>query len=69
MYASLAERRELREMREAVRSSVEALELCWSCQKVSECKARTIDDAPLVPLCPTCLHSIEGKSNLVWPGV
>jgi hypothetical protein len=72
MPTTKEERQELRSLRETVRYNIEALELCWSCQKISECESRLIDDGPTVRLCRHCLRTINvqssrGHKNPVWP--
>ena len=72
MYTSLTELDELHEMRENIRRSLKALELCWSCQRVSECEQDVVDDAAPVWLCAECrskVHAPEqaGSGSLLWP--
>lgn len=72
MQLTMAETEELIQMRENIRRSVDALELCWSCQRVSECEPATVDDGPPVWLCSDCatrsrvLHLGE-QGRLAWP--
>ena len=72
MYTSTAELDELSEMRENIRRSVQALELCWSCQRVSECEQRIVDDSAPVWLCRQCQSTLRvsgetGLGGLLWP--
>ena len=72
MYKSLTELDELNEMRENIRRTVEALEVCWSCQRVSECEQRSVDDSASVWLCPECFTRLDGAGrkppgSLRWP--
>ena len=72
MYTSVTELDELQEMRENIRRGVSALELCWSCQRVSECEQDVVDDAAPVWLCGECrrkLHAPEqtGRGSFFWP--
>lgn len=72
MYTSTAELDELIEMRENIRRSVQALELCWSCQRVCECEQRIVDDAAPVWLCRECQSTLPtagqtGPGGLLWP--
>ena len=74
MYTSQEERDELSEMREAVRYTVESLDLCWSCQRISECEFREIDDGPAVPLCRGCvaerdMQTGNNRAQTAWPAV
>jgi hypothetical protein len=72
MYTTSEERQKLTELRESVRSRVEALELCWSCQRISECDLRVIDDGPAVPICGACVPEIRTAatgSNPIWPAI
>ena len=72
MYASLTELDELHEMRENIRRSLDALELCWSCQRVSECEQDVVDDAAPVWLCAECRSKLRasepaGAGSQLWP--
>ena len=70
MYTSTDELEELEAMRENIRQSVAALELCWSCQRVSQCDIAMVDDAAPVWLCRDCqstLQSPEHLGELLWP--
>jgi hypothetical protein len=72
MQVTAAEVEELSQMRENIRRSVDALELCWSCQRVAECEPATVDDGPPVWLCNACAtslnsHTMDSKTELVWP--
>jgi hypothetical protein len=70
MQVSTIELDELHEMRENIRRSLAALELCWSCQRVSECEQGLVDDAAPVWLCRDCrekLHADAHPGALLWP--
>ena len=72
MQLSIAEFDELTQMRENIRRSVEALELCWSCQCVAECEPAPVDDGPPVWLCAGCATKARTPhgadlADLVWP--
>ncbi len=54
MMISLVERKELAGMRKNIIRNVNALEYCWCCQRVSECKPENFDDGPPVWLCGEC---------------
>src|SRR5689334_7280962 len=54
MQITITEFEELVHMRENIRRSVDALEMCWSCQKISECEPSTVDDGPPVWMCSEC---------------
>ena len=42
---------EMMEMRENIRRAVGSLEVCWRCQKVSECQKYILGNLVLVWLC------------------
>lgn len=74
MYASVAELEELVRMREEVRRSVEALEVCWLCQRVSDCEQHPVDDGPPVWLCCACQEKLRAQRQkapgpVLWPGI
>ena len=72
MQLTMTEAEELSQMRDNIRRSVDALELCWSCQRVCECEPVTVDDGPPVWMCSDCatrnrlLHA-GGTARLAWP--
>jgi len=47
------------EMRENIRRVVSALEVCWRCQRVSECQRYILGNLVLVWLCQGCLKEME----------
>ena len=47
------------QMRENVRRAVSALEVCWRCQRVSECQKYILGNLVLVWLCGECLGEME----------
>jgi hypothetical protein len=47
------------EMRENIRRAVSALEVCWRCQRVSECQRYILGNLVLVWLCQGCLKEME----------
>ena len=47
------------EMRENIRRAVGALEMCWRCQRVSECQRYILGNLVLVWLCQGCLKEME----------
>lgn len=63
MQISLEEFQELTEMRENIRRTIEALEVCWSCQKVSECEPAIVDDGPPVWLCQDCARRAQYQNG------
>jgi len=74
MQVSFAEVKELGEMRDNIRRSVNALELCWRCQKVAECDQGFVDDGGPVWLCPGCFLELRTRQEhvpggQVWPQV
>jgi len=46
-------------IRENVRRAVNTLELCWRCQKVSECQKYILGNTVLVWLCPCCREEMD----------
>ena len=72
MQLTYTEVEQLSHMRDNIRRSVDALELCWSCERISECEPATVDDGPPVWLCSECatksrrLHTVE-LSRMAWP--
>ena len=59
MSEALLEVQELTQMRENIRRHVDALELCWSCQRISECDQVTVDDGASVWLCQDCREQAQ----------
>lgn len=51
--------KELVQMRENVRRVVHSLELCWRCQRVSECQKYVLGNMVLVWLCAGCLLELH----------
>ncbi len=47
------------EMRDNIRRAVDSLELCWRCQRVSECQKYILGNTILVWLCKSCLEEME----------
>ena len=47
------------EMRDNIRRVVSSLEMCWRCQRVSECQKYILGNLVLVWLCPGCLAEME----------
>jgi hypothetical protein len=47
------------EMRNNIRRVVQSLEVCWKCQKVSECHKYILGHTVLVWLCQGCLCEME----------
>jgi hypothetical protein len=50
---------DLTAMRENVRRAVDSLEVCWRCQKVSECQKYILGNLVLVWLCGGCMGEME----------
>jgi hypothetical protein len=72
MQLSITEFDELTQMRENIRRSIEALELCWSCQCISECEPAPVDDGPPVWLCAACNAKMRSQqvmepAHRTWP--
>ena len=53
---------EMMEMRENIRRAVGSLEVCWRCQKVSECQKYILGNLVLVWLCCGCMGEMERPS-------
>ena len=47
------------EMRENIHRAVCALEVCWKCQRVSECEKYILGNMVLVWLCQGCQHEMK----------
>lgn len=47
------------QMRENIRRAVSSLEVCWRCQRVSECQKYILGNLVLVWLCQGCLAEME----------
>ena len=58
MNNSIAEVKELTQMRENIRHCVDALEQCWSCDRICECVPEIIGVGP-VWLCGECQRQIR----------
>ena len=74
MPLTMTEFEELTHIKENVRRSVQLLEVCWSCERVSECEPGAVDDGPMVWLCADCAvksrsQIAAGSATLAWPGV
>lgn len=72
MQVFLTEAEELSNMRDNVRRSVNALELCWACQRIAECEQGVVDDGGPVWLCRECFLQLRGRQQsepgaLFWP--
>ena len=58
MDLTAMEFRELITMRENIRHNVDLLEVCWSCQKVSECRQWLVNGNVPVWLCDECVEEV-----------
>jgi hypothetical protein len=72
MPLSIAEFEELSNLKGNVRRSVELLEVCWSCERVSECEPGIVDDGPTVWLCAECAAktrsaAVHYPAEIAWP--
>ncbi len=68
--------RDWRQMQENIQREIEALELCWVCDKICACQQWLINDAVPVWLCKGCLgeaaYRLEERSGVplsLSPGV
>ena len=59
MELTAMEFKELIAMRHNIREKVGLLELCWSCQKVSECRQWLINESIPVWLCTRCVDEVS----------
>jgi hypothetical protein len=55
----MTETEDLLEMRENVRRAVSSLDVCWRCQRVSECQKYILGNLVLVWLCKGCIGEME----------
>ena len=69
MTVSVMEYRELLEMRGNIRRVVDSLEVCWSCQHVSECEPVVVDDGPPVWLCGECATRAAAREQFALNGI
>ncbi|MBI4461108.1 MAG: hypothetical protein HY648_13760 [Acidobacteria bacterium] len=46
-------------MRDNIQRAVLSLEVCWKCQRVTECQKYILGNMVLVWLCPCCLEEME----------
>jgi len=59
MELTAMEFKELIAMRHNIREKVGLLELCWSCQNVSECRQWLINESIPVWLCGKCVEEVS----------
>jgi hypothetical protein len=59
MDLTAMEFKELITMRANIREKIGLLELCWSCQKVSECRQWLINEMVPVWLCEKCVEEVS----------
>jgi len=64
MLLTMTETEELSQMRDNIRRSVDALEQCWSCQRVSEC-----EPCGCVPIAPPRTGGSMLVSKEDWLGL
>ncbi|MBI4480894.1 MAG: hypothetical protein HY651_12815 [Acidobacteria bacterium] len=55
----LTQAENLMEMRENIRRAVHSLDVCWRCQRVSECQKYILGNLVLVWLCQGCMGEME----------
>ena len=67
--------KELRQMSDSVRHSVNSLELCWSCDRICACEQWLVNEAIAVWLCLDCasegayrLEKHSGMPISLFPG-
>jgi hypothetical protein len=58
MELTAMEFKELIAMRHNIREKVGLLELCWSCQNISECRQWLINESIPVWLCSKCVEEV-----------
>ena len=56
---NLTANKEWVEMRDNIRRAIHSLDVCWKCQKVSECHKYILGHTVLVWLCKGCLIEME----------
>ena len=59
MENAILEPAELKRMRDQVSRTVNALELCWGCDRISECEPWLVNQAAPVWLCIECLCEVS----------
>jgi len=59
MDDALSGQGELNRMRKNIRRIINALELCWSCQKICECEQWLVNEAVPVWLCIECWSEVS----------
>jgi hypothetical protein len=63
-----SEHGELKEMRKNIRRTVNSLEVCWSCQRICECKQWLVNKGFPIWLCIECppevLYRLEKQSGV-----
>ena len=52
------------EMRDNIRRAVNSLDVCWRCQRVSECQKYVLGNLVLVWLCGGCMSEMEQPEPL-----
>lgn len=57
--ADNADNKEWVEMSKNIHRAVNSLEICWKCQKVSECHKYVLSQTILVWMCQGCLGEME----------
>lgn len=63
MTLTATEFQELVEMRENIRRNISSLELCWNCQKISECRQWLVNEIVPVWLCDSCVDEVTDLVN------
>ena len=63
MDLTAIEFKELITMRANIREKIGLLELCWSCQNVSECRQWLINDMVPVWLCEKCVEEVSYRMS------
>ena len=61
MVTMAADRQELKSLRENVSRIVNSLELCWGCERISECEQWTAKPEVSLWLCKECLSSVSRR--------
>jgi hypothetical protein len=60
---AMTDTEEMIEMRENIRRAVGALDVCWRCQRVSECQKYILGNLVLVWLCQGCIGEMEQPAS------
>lgn len=63
MENEIGEYRELLSIRKNVHQTVGSLELCWSCERVCECRAASVREGAPVWICDECTGKLSANAG------